>query len=376
MKFVVENWMLDEDKRRKDLYVKLFNGNRLPHIPIEIRISNNKYSLKEHLEDKFKQLEDSLENVRRSWELRDFTDAIPTLVPDVGSSCLATAFGAEYHFSDNDDQPPGIKKPIIDDLESVGRLSAPSLKESRWLSEGLERIALFAEAGNGFVPLNALDAAGGLNVAADLLGISELLIGMITDPEAVHFLLKMIQQTYIDLIREEIKAAEGIQNLTTTDFYAGWAPPGYKGHCSDDISAMISPEHYSEFSAPYSTLVYNEFGSGGLHNCGPNPCHEAYVSQPVSPRYFDLNEIYSKADLSKLKHSFRKKAFIKLGSDETDIESIMTQYKSYMELMAPDVILIPCYTLKSVEKGKELYKRLLPISVEYAQRMDFGFDPA
>ena len=74
-------------------------------------------------------------------------------------------------------------------------------------------------------------------------------------------------------------------------------PEGWKGHVSDDVSAGFGPEVYAEFSAPYHARIFAEFGAGGLHNCGPNPCHEAYVAHPTSPRSLDLADAYSHDDL-------------------------------------------------------------------------------
>ena len=64
-----------------------------------------------------------------------------------------------------------------------------------------------------------------------------------------------------------------------------WFPEGRKGHVSDDISANISPAMYDRFSRPFHDLVFQRYGGGGLHNCGPNPCLAGYLShQPALAR--------------------------------------------------------------------------------------------
>ncbi|MDL2237308.1 hypothetical protein LJC56_05710 [Christensenellaceae bacterium OttesenSCG-928-K19] len=372
--FSAKSWMWDELDKRKELYTRLFAGQSVPFLPVEIRIATPKYTARDYYESAEKQLEDSLESARLTWSLQDKTDHIPALVPDVGCSCLATAFGAEYYMGDDADQTAGIKEaPITDLAAQIEQLSVPELRQSKWLAEGLSRITMFTQAGSGLLPVSGLDAAGGLNVAADLLGITELIMLMVDEPEALHKLLSIIQETYLTLIEAEAQAAGGLEHMTTTDFYAGWAPDGYKGHCSDDISAMISPQMYREFSAPYNAMVYERYGAGGLHNCGPNPCQQEYVAHQFSPRYLDLSEKYSMHDLPELKKSLRKKAFLRFGSEYTDPDVIVKTYRQYMELLAPDVILIPAYTLADIDEGRDLYDRLHPIAVEYASRMDFGF---
>ncbi|MEI6916645.1 MAG: uroporphyrinogen decarboxylase family protein, partial [Armatimonadota bacterium] len=247
----------------------------------------------------------------------------------------------------------------------------PDPHSDGWLPEGLSRIQRFAEAGEGFVPVSLLDAAGGLNVAADLMGMTELLMAMYTSPEAVHKLLSKIQDLYAALIRAGIEAAGGEQNITTTDYEDLWYPEGLKGHVSDDISASFGPDTYAEFSAPYHARIFKEFGCGGLHNCGPNPCHEAYVAHEFSPRSVDLADAYSRNDLPKFKKSFKQKGFIYLfwtGPDEP-----VEWYREIMELMAPDVIVVPVFQFGPNDGAEDICTRLRPIAEEYANRMDWGW---
>ncbi len=373
-RFIAENWMKEEMERRKKLFTDLFDGRSVSHLPVEVRVRKDRYTVREQYFDREKQLEDALESVRQTWKLREKTDAIPSLFPDVGCSGLANAFGADYFFNEDDNQTPGIKNHPLERLEEwLQEGKTPKVEDSLWLNEGLSRMALFAEAGDGFVPVCGLDAAGGLNVASDVMGLPQLLIAMTEEPEHVHKLLDLIQELYIELIQKEICAAGGLENMTTTDFYPGWAPMAYKGHCSDDISAMISPAMYLEFSAPYHAKIYRKYGGGGLHNCGPNPCHREYFAHRYAPRYLDLSEKYSTDDLKALKDSMRGKAFLRWISEMQDIEEIEACYRKYMGLLAPDVMLVPMYTVSTAEEGIVLYERLRPLAEEYADRMNFGW---
>ena len=372
--FEISGHMREERSRREDLFDRLYDGKPVPHIPIEIKVSAPEYKARDYYFDRETQFSDAMKSALATWGMKR-NDLIPSLFPDVGCGCLATIFGAEYYFGRNENQTAGVKEPPIKDLSGwAARAEMPDILGSEWIREGLKRIKEYAEAGRGFLPVTGLDAAGGVNVAADLLGVQSLLMAMIFEKEAVHKLLSVIQGTWLALIEKETEAAGGLDNMTSVDFYPGWSPPGYKGHCSDDISAMFGPGMYEEFSAPYHAAIYEAYGAGGLHNCGPNPCHEAYVAHELSPRYLDLMEDYSEKDLPKLKKSLKRKAFIRWGSDDKDIERIEKRFRGYMELLAPDVILVPSYTLPTAEEGDELYGRLYPIAVEYAKRMDFGFD--
>ncbi len=369
--------MTDELERRKGLYRRLFRGGPLDQIPVELRVAGRcEHSTREQFQDGDKQLEAALAGVRATWELGEVTDTIPAMRPDIGCSCLATAFGAEYYWGETEDQTPGIRERVITDLEAeVDSLPEPDPRIDGRLPEGMRRIRQFAEAGDGFVPVSLLDAAGGLNVAADLLGMTETLTALYTAPEAMHRLLDRIQRLFAATIRVGIEAAGGEEQITTTDFPDFWFPEGYKGHVSDDISASFGPELFAEFSAPYHARIFEEFGRGGLHNCGPNPCHAAYVAHPVSPRSIDLADTYSHDDLALLKQSLKGRAFVYLSKDDVrgSVTDPVEWYREIMELMAPDVVVVPAITVADVETGNELGPRLGQVAREYARRMEWGW---
>jgi len=369
----ISAWMRDELERRKDLYRRLFAGRPLEQAPIDVRVAVPPgRPLQDLFRDGDLQLQAALTSAMATWEQAPESDAIPAMRPDVGCSCLASAFGCEYYWGPNPDQTPGIVGPIIRDLEAeVDSLAQPDPYADGWIPEGLRRIRMFAEAGEGFVPVSLLDAAGGVNVAADLMGVTELLTAFYTMPEALHALLEKVQELFLATIRAGIEAAGGQGNITTVDFPDTWFPEGLKGHVSDDISANFGPAIYDEFSAPCHAQVFREFGCGGLHNCGPNPCHDAYFSQELAPRSLDLASPYSDDDLPCLKTSAKGRGFIYLYWDgERDP---VEWYRALMETMAPDVLVVPVVMLSPDQQPGDTCRRMRPISVEYARRMEWGW---
>jgi len=192
-------------------------------------------------------------------------------------------------------------------------------------------------------------------------------------PEGLHALLDKIQDLYVATIRAGIQAAGGEANITTTDYEDLWYPEGWKGHVSDDISAGFSPKIYAEFSAPYHARIFREFGPGGLHNCGPNPCYEAYVTHPFSPRSLDLSDKFSHIDLPKFKCSLRRKAFIYLFYDDSKLSPV-DWYREIMEQMSPDVIVVPEFSFAPQDLQDEVSRELQDIAREYARRMEWGWD--
>ncbi len=374
----IEAWMRDELVRRKQVWRDLFAGRPLERAPVDIRVGvKAAHSTRAQFRDGEKQLEVALDSAVANWKFDELTDTIPAIRPDVGCSCLASAFGAEYFWGETEDQTPGVREAIINDLAAeIAHIPEPDPERDGWLPEGLRRIRRFAEAGDGFIPVSLLDMAGGVNVAADLLGMSTLLETFYTAPEALHTLLAKIQRLFIATIHAGILAAGGEENITTTDYPAFWYPEGWKGHTSDDVCATFGPAIYREFSAPYHAQVFAEFGAGGLHNCGPNPCHEEYVAHRLSPRSLDLVDTYSHADLPAFKRSLKGKAFIYLYFDSGTNSGLTpdTWYRDLMELMAPDVLVVPVVGAIDLEEAIEFGRRFRPIAREYARRMEWGWN--
>ncbi len=64
--------------------------------------------------------------------------------------------------------------------------------------------------------------------------------------------------------------------MTSSDWDPFWYPPGYKGCLCDDICANISPALFKKYSVPNNKKIFERFGYGSMHNCGPHPCLKEY----------------------------------------------------------------------------------------------------
>ncbi|MBN2294109.1 MAG: hypothetical protein JXM70_16905, partial [Pirellulales bacterium] len=184
----------DEIERRKQLVRDLWAGKPLDHVPVYITVENPnpKYSIREQFLDGDKQLEESLAVLKLTWENVPGNDMVPAMRPDVGCSCLATAFGAELFWGDDENQTCGVKHAPLASVEEARDLPLPP-PDAGQLDEGIRRVGQFAKAGEDLVAVSLLDMAGGLNVAADLLGGDQLYLAMYEQPEALECLLEKIQ---------------------------------------------------------------------------------------------------------------------------------------------------------------------------------------
>jgi hypothetical protein len=364
----------DEIARRKQLARDLWAGKPLDHIPVYVTVENPnpRYTVREQFLDADKQWAESLTVLKLTWEHVPENDLVPAVRPDVGCSCLATAFGAELFWGDDPSQTCGVKYPPLKQVEEAHNLEVPP-PDAGQLAEGIRRVGRFAEAGEGLISVSLLDMAGGLNVASDLLGGQTLYTSMYENPEALECLLGKIQQLFLATIELQIEAAGGQDRITTTDFPEYWFPEGCKGHVSDDISANISPASYARFSRPFHNMVFERYGGGGLHNCGPNPCLEGYLSHNPLPRSIDLSYPYSKVDFPRIKRVLKKRAFAYLGNFPINPEEAVETYREIMELMTPDVIVVPHLIVPLKSEPGNVYRRMRAIAEEYAKRMNWGW---
>jgi hypothetical protein len=69
----------------------------------------------------------------------------------------------------------------------------------------------------------------------------------------------------------------------------------------------------------------------------------------------------------------KKKAFIYLFYDQSELPTV-EWYREIMEMMAPDVIVVPEFTLTPQDHPEDLIQKLQPIAREYANRMDWGWE--
>ena len=373
----VEDFGFDKDdiERRKQLVRDLWAGKPLDHVPVYITVENPapKYSIREQLLDADKQLEEALTVAGLTWKHVPDGDLVPAMRPDVGCCCLATAFGAELFWGDDPNQTCGIKKPPLDDIEEAIDLVVPPVDAGQ-LAEGTRRVGRFAEAGEGLVSVSLLDMAGGLNVASDLLGADKLYMAMYEQPEVLECLLEKIQQVFLATIARQIEAAGGQEYITTTDFPDYWFPEGRKGHVSDDMCANISPAMYERFSRPFHNMIFRKYGGGGLHNCGPNPCLGGYLSHRPPIRSIDLAYPYSKNDLPAIKNECQKKALVYMGGLPPEPAEAIEAFRGIMEMMTPDVVVIPHVCVSLDNDPKQLYHRMRDIGEQYAERMDWGWE--
>jgi Uroporphyrinogen decarboxylase (URO-D) len=191
-------------------------------------------------------------------------DFIPSLFPDERISVVPSAFGCKV------DDKPGEHQwvhPLINKPEDVYSIKKPEIGISGMSKHVFDMIRYSREATDDAVPTRPSDVQGPMGAASLVMGYQEFLMALYTNPKEVHYLLEMVTEVIIDYYHKLFDVSGG--NFVPTHVVPMmWLPPGKGVAVSDDLMPIVSPEHYLEFSAPYSEKIAKEFGGIFMHSCG------------------------------------------------------------------------------------------------------------
>jgi hypothetical protein len=297
-------------------------------------------------------------------------DYIPYVRVWPGYATIATMFGMELHWGDDPAQAPGSRGSLIDDIEQVYSLKRPRATEDGLMPANLRWLAEAACTLPPEVHLTGIDLGGAMNTAKDLLDTNLLYTALVDAPAAMHHLLDLATEVQLDCYREIARAVGGEERLTGIDFDPIWAPEGHKGFVSDDVCASFSPEMFREFSMPYNSRIYGEFGPGRLHNCGPHPSARLYPGHTPPCRGVNCSFRYTRGEFPKLREAFRDDGVVEVMFDNDESpEEVLAGYQAVAEGLLPDVPAVPLIMINDSHRDgevRELYQGLRKISKRYA----------
>ncbi len=212
-----------------------------------------------------------------------FPDAVwlPGFWVEYGMAAEPSAFGARLHFHPN--RPPSIKA-LITDLTHWAAVPPANPYEDGLMPLVLRRYehteARLRAEGLG---IKMVAARGPMVLAGWLMGLNELMMSLITQPDEINRFLDTLTTTIIHWLQAQLKTLhqpEGIMLL-------------------DDIVGMISLHHYHEFAAPHLRRIFDEFE--GLirvyHN--DTPCRHLYAA--LTEANFDVFNFTHEVDIAQVK---------------------------------------------------------------------------
>ena len=179
--------------------------------------------------------------------------------------------GLEVEFPEDD--LPINKLPLLIDSDALHNLRFPAPAEGRRMSDRLEAIRYFRERVGGEITVMGW-VEGALAEAADLRGITQIMIDLVQRSEWVIELLERCVETEIAFARAQVEAGADIIGL------------------GDAIASQISPSMYRRFALPYEQRIFAAVREAGaiprLHICG-NTTHLLADMAHSGAEVFDID---------------------------------------------------------------------------------------
>jgi uroporphyrinogen-III decarboxylase len=180
---------------------------------------------------------------------------IPGFWVEYGMAAEPSAFGARVHF--HADRPPSVE-PLVADMAFWANAKPVNPREDGLMPLVLRLYEVMdqrLEAED--LGIKMVCARGPMTVAGWLVGITPLMMGLVTEPERVGKILDTVTTSIIDWLQAQLdvlRQPEGIMLL-------------------DDLVGMVSEHHYQEMIHPHLRRIFDVFD--GLirvyHNDTPCP---------------------------------------------------------------------------------------------------------
>lgn len=173
------------------------------------------------------------------------TTFLPDWWNEYGMATEPSGFGCKFDFYE--DNLPTVHHIIedIDDVDTIESLKVPDPRKNGLmpLLLNLQRYMQpkMQEIGEDF---HIVSTRGPLTIASHLMELTELLVGIKTEGDTVHKLLKVTTQlckNWLEAQLDNVKNAQGILVL-------------------DDVCGFLNEEDFQEFAFPYIKDVFDTFG--------------------------------------------------------------------------------------------------------------------
>jgi uroporphyrinogen decarboxylase len=197
---------------------------------------------------------------------RTFPAAAATMMMDL--SVEAEAFGSPVRFAE--DEVPTVHERIVESAEDVERLQVPTMQRGRVQQYLLA--ARLAAASISDRPVFA-GCIGPFSLAGRLFDMTEIMTGLLTEPETVHMLLEKCTQFLLNYAKEFKQ--QGVNGIVIAEPAAG----------------VLSPEDCLAFSSAYVRRIVEALQDDSfmvvLHNCGArDPLVPAMLSAGAAAFHF------------------------------------------------------------------------------------------
>lgn len=364
---------------RKERIRKIWQYYSVDHIPLGIYVADNKekFSRKEIETEKEKNLRFDLNSIKKSMQLLS-DDYIPFVKPEVGCTTIPTILGSEVYFPEKFDNYSTVKEPIINSIGDLEKLDFPNTKEDikkRGLMPlNLDKINYYKAVTGGAIDMTGFDIGGVMCGSVDIMDSNLFYISLISEKEKMLKYLDRLSSLYIDI--QDILTGEigDINKMMNIDWDISWYPEGHKGYVSDDPCANFGPETFKIFSKPFNKRIYDRFGYGGFHNCGPHPCASNYIDYGNNKlKAINCSLQYTYNEIEYFMDSFKGREVILYFLFEEEFYDCKRALELYRELAEKgsmrNLVCIPSYSLDSSvysdSEIRDIYSEFLKVSIDY-----------
>ncbi|MBS3970418.1 MAG: hypothetical protein KGZ94_09925 [Clostridia bacterium] len=193
--------------------------------------------------------------------LRYRSDFVPRLLPYMGSTCIASAFGAKIVFPDNN-QPTCL--PVINKPEDAFKIIKPDVY-AKDLGRVFEKTEYFLEMTKGQYPITITDFQSPFDTVHLLWNRDTFFTDLVLYPESIEYLLNVVTDLTIEL---GIKLKEMIPNFVPAHCPSFWMPSDAAVTISLDSIVNIGPNMFDRFVRPSLERISHAFGGVVVHSCG------------------------------------------------------------------------------------------------------------
>jgi uroporphyrinogen-III decarboxylase len=217
----------------------------------------------------------NMEIIRRFPEIIFF----PGFWVEAGMAAEPSGFGTTLTYYP--DQPPTVGH-IIDDISEIDRLRIPHPEKDGLMPRILDQyrgvLPLVRDKG---MDIKIVAARGPMTLASHLMGVTNFLVGLKTEAEKTHTLMKMMTQTVKNWLDAQAAVLPGVEGIFILD----------------DIMGFLSEEDYLEFAHGYFKELFDlPVTLKALHNDTPNPVSFKYLGD-LGVNIFNFSHLVPIPDL-------------------------------------------------------------------------------
>ena len=372
-----------EIEKRKERVRKIWNYERVDHVPLGLYVIDNRggFSRQEIEKEKEKNLKLDLDSIKKSLELLD-DDYIPFLKAEVGCATVPSILGCSIDYTQGFSNFSTVKEPILLNAADLENIYIP-VSEEEIISKGLmplnlEKISYYRSIAGYNFDMTGIDIGGVMCGSVDIMDTGFFYMSLLTEKERMLAYLEKLSELYLKVYTILVDKIGGLEKMTTIEWDVSWYPEGRKGYVSDDPCANFGPDTFEVFSKPFSKKIYDRFGYGGFHNCGPHPCASKYLDyagNSLKAVNCSLKCTYSQLDSFMDNFTGREAVLYFLIEEEYyDCSKAVELYSELAENGAKrNLVCIPSYALDtSIHPDDEIrntFEEFLKISKEYGKSL-------